>query len=90
MSVNTTEKLETTAAQRMVAPREVPTLRLGADEYGMDILRVQEIWSCERPRHWTLPTTPTPSDQARARFQRLSSRQTHHYIAMPSPTTTQH
>jgi purine-binding chemotaxis protein CheW len=31
------------------AAREVLTLRLGAEEYGIDILRVQEIRSFERP-----------------------------------------
>ena len=45
MSVNTAEKLQTTAAQWMVAPRKVLTTRLGAEEHGIDILRVQEIWS---------------------------------------------
>ena len=37
------------AAQRNAAAGEVLTFRLGAEEYGIDILRVQEIRSYEQP-----------------------------------------
>ena len=37
------------AARAVAAPNEVLTLRLGAEEYGIDILRVQEIRSYEQP-----------------------------------------
>jgi purine-binding chemotaxis protein CheW len=37
------------AAVQQAAPREVLTLRLGEEEYGIDILRVQEIRSYEPP-----------------------------------------
>ena len=36
-------------AVSMAVPREVLTLRLGDEEYGIDILRVQEIRSYEKP-----------------------------------------
>lgn len=39
MSANTPEELHAVAAQAMAAPREVLTLRLGGEEYGIDILR---------------------------------------------------
>ena len=48
MSANTPEELHAVAAKVMAAPREVLTLRLGGEEYGIDILRVQEIRSYER------------------------------------------
>ena len=49
MSANTPEELRAIAAKTLAAPREVLTLRLGAEEYGIDILRVQEIRSYEAP-----------------------------------------
>ncbi len=49
MSANTSEELRAVAAKAMAAPREVLTLRLGGEEYGIDILRVQEIRSFEPP-----------------------------------------
>ena len=49
MFANTTEELRPVAAKEMTAPREVLTLRLGGEEYGIDILRVQEIRFYERP-----------------------------------------
>ncbi len=42
------DNVEMTAVQQ-AAPREVLTLRLGEEEYGIDILRVQEIRSYEPP-----------------------------------------
>ena len=49
MSAHTAEELHAVAAKAMAAPREVLTLRLGGEEYGIDILRVQEIRSYEQP-----------------------------------------
>ena len=49
MSANTQEELQALAARAMAASKEVLTLRLGAEEYGIDILRVQEIRSFEQP-----------------------------------------
>ncbi|MFZ5549594.1 MAG: chemotaxis protein CheW [Pseudomonadota bacterium] len=41
--------VERAASGAAAAPTEVLTLRLGAEEYGIDILRVQEIRSYESP-----------------------------------------
>ncbi len=41
--------LRAVAARAAPTPNEVLTLRLGAEEYGIDILRVQEIRSYEQP-----------------------------------------
>jgi purine-binding chemotaxis protein CheW len=49
MSANTQEETLAVADISMAAPREVLTLRLGGEEYGIDILRVQEIRSYEQP-----------------------------------------
>ena len=42
-------ELKAVAAKAMAPPHEVLTLRLGGEEYGIDILRVQEIPSYEQP-----------------------------------------
>jgi purine-binding chemotaxis protein CheW len=49
MSANTPAESLAVAAISTAAPREVLTLRLGGEEYGIDILRVQEIRSYEQP-----------------------------------------
>ncbi|WP_128003005.1 chemotaxis protein CheW [Piscinibacter defluvii] len=49
MSSHTQQELLAVAASATTAPNEVLTLRLGAEEYGIDILRVQEIRSYEAP-----------------------------------------
>jgi chemotaxis signal transduction protein len=49
VSTNTAEELRAVAAKTLAAPREVLTLRLGGEEYGIDILCVQETRSDERP-----------------------------------------
>jgi purine-binding chemotaxis protein CheW len=49
MSAATQEESGAVAAAAMATPNEVLTLRLGAEEYGIDILRVQEIRSFEAP-----------------------------------------
>ncbi len=49
MSDHTPQELDAVAASAAAAPNEVLTLRLGAEEYGIDILRVQEIRSYEQP-----------------------------------------
>ncbi|MDO9093526.1 MAG: chemotaxis protein CheW [Rubrivivax sp.] len=49
MSANMAEEVRAVAAKALAAPREVLTLRLGGEEYGIDILRVQEIRSYEQP-----------------------------------------
>lgn len=49
MSAYTPQELRAVAASAAATPNEVLTLRLGAEEYGIDILRVQEIRSYEQP-----------------------------------------
>jgi purine-binding chemotaxis protein CheW len=49
MSANTSEEVRAVAFKASDAPREVLSLRLGDEEYGIDILRVQEIRSYEQP-----------------------------------------
>ncbi len=49
MSANNRQESRVVAARAMATPNEVLTLRLGAEEYGIDILRVQEIRSYEAP-----------------------------------------
>ena len=49
MSAHTPKERQAVAARAVAAPNEVLTLRLGAEEYGIDILRVQEIRSYEQP-----------------------------------------
>jgi purine-binding chemotaxis protein CheW len=49
MSTNTAEQMRAVACKALAAPREVLTSRLGGEEYGVDILRVQEIRSREQP-----------------------------------------
>ena len=49
MSAHTPEESLAIAAVAMATPREVLTRRLGGEEYGIDILRVQEIRSYEQP-----------------------------------------
>ncbi len=49
MTAHTVHELHAVAARATAAPIEVLTLRLGAEEYGIDILRVQEIRSYEQP-----------------------------------------
>ncbi len=49
MSASDPQELHAVAARAAAAPNEVLTLRLGAEEYGIDILRVQEIRSYEPP-----------------------------------------
>jgi purine-binding chemotaxis protein CheW len=49
VSANTQEEVRAVAARATSAPNEVLTLRLGSEEYGIDILRVQEIRSFEPP-----------------------------------------
>lgn len=49
MSANVQEEIRAVAARATATPNEVLTLRLGAEEYGIDIRRVQEIRSFEPP-----------------------------------------
>ena len=50
MSVTTPDESQAVAAVEAAgAPREVLSFKLGAEEYGIDILRVQEIRSYEAP-----------------------------------------
>jgi purine-binding chemotaxis protein CheW len=49
VSANTPEERLALASRAKAAPDEVLTLRLGAEEYGIDILSVQEIRSYEQP-----------------------------------------
>ena len=49
MSAYTPQEVRAVAASAAATPNEVLTLRLGAEEYGIDILRVQEIRSYEQP-----------------------------------------
>lgn len=49
MSAVTEQEVRALASGARAAPNEVLTLRLGAEEYGIDILRVQEIRSYEQP-----------------------------------------
>jgi len=42
-------QLADTAARSAIKPREYLTFRLGAEEYGIDILKVQEIRGYEQP-----------------------------------------
>jgi len=49
VTATTQEESRAVAAAAMAAPNEVLTLRLGTEEYGIDILRVQEIRSFEPP-----------------------------------------
>ena len=49
MSAHTQKESLAVAAKAMAAPHEVLTLRLGGEENGIDILRVQEIRSIEQP-----------------------------------------
>jgi purine-binding chemotaxis protein CheW len=49
VSANKQEEVHAIADRATSAPHEVLTLRLGAEEYGIDILRVQEIRSYEQP-----------------------------------------
>ena len=49
MNANTQEESRAVAARATSTPNEVLTLRLGTEEYGIDILRVQEIRSFEQP-----------------------------------------
>ena len=49
MAAHSQPELLAVAAKATAAPIEVLTLRLGAEEYGIDILRVQEIRSYEQP-----------------------------------------
>lgn len=51
MTTTTSTKMDSRAPQALAqqVPREVLTLRLGSEEYAIDILRVQEIRSYEKP-----------------------------------------
>lgn len=49
MKSNSSEEVSAVAARTLPAPREVLTPRQGGVLCGIDILRVQEIRSCERP-----------------------------------------
>lgn len=49
MSAHTPQELRAVVASATATPNEVLTLRLGVEEYGIDILRVQEIRSYESP-----------------------------------------
>jgi purine-binding chemotaxis protein CheW len=49
MSANSQQESRAVAAAAAITPSEVLTLRLGAEEYAIDILRVQEIGSYEAP-----------------------------------------
>jgi len=49
MGATTQEESRAVAVAAMATPNEVLTLRLGTEEYGIDILRVQEIRSYEAP-----------------------------------------
>jgi len=49
VSATAQEKSRAVAAASTATPNEVLTLRLGGEEYGIDILRVQEIRSFEAP-----------------------------------------
>jgi len=48
-TITAPSKTTTTAETAAAPPREFLSFRLGAEEYGIDILRVQEIRSYERP-----------------------------------------
>lgn len=49
MTAHLQPEVQAVAAHAAGAPNEVLTLRLGAEEYGINILRVQEIRSFEQP-----------------------------------------
>lgn len=49
MPEHTSAVIASAAARSVASPQEVLSLRLGREEYGIDILRVQEIRSYEQP-----------------------------------------
>ncbi|MBE0550103.1 MAG: chemotaxis protein CheW [Rubrivivax sp.] len=51
MSLQTSPRAGTPAAAPLTTIREFLAFKLGAEEYGIDILRVQEIRSYEEPTH---------------------------------------
>lgn len=60
MSAHARQELQAVAARATGAPSEVLTLRLGAEAYGIDILRAQEIRSHARPARIACAPTQMP------------------------------